>query len=330
MKDSYIAAMDSVRMTENCRTKIKAALAEREAAGHRKRARMRTGVVMTAVMCLLVGSALAVTYRAGVLEAFFRGNGEHLKPYIQAETSQAQNEHYRLTLEESLYDGRMVYAVMYLEGLDAEHQVMVSKAGGFDCSNWFEQTVTENDRLGGIENQPIGPSGQGMRWKVILDLDRWEGFTGTGLQFWLDEMGEKHAITIPLDTPVEAVALEVHQKVPILQEEDWWEELTNIVLTPISITLTIQAHHAHDPHFCVPTTLDYSLRRTDETLLSGQKLSANGESQVVEETEDTYTVEVYNRFQEPQDLKQIKSILFGTTEILLDGSLVQEIAQLED
>lgn len=66
----------------------------------------------------MTGSAFAVAYRSGVLEAFFHGNTSQVEPYVQTAVGSAENQDYRLTVDSAVCDSQTLYAVITVEGLN--------------------------------------------------------------------------------------------------------------------------------------------------------------------------------------------------------------------
>ena len=68
----------------------------------------------------MTGAAFAAAYQAGVLDLFFQGDTSNLEPYVQTTIPSAENEDYRLTVDNSLYDGQNLYILMTVEALNQQ------------------------------------------------------------------------------------------------------------------------------------------------------------------------------------------------------------------
>lgn len=81
MKQDYNRAMDQLHLPPQAEQRILTALESR--AKQPKKRNWRIGAALAAAAVLMTGSAFAVAYRSGVLEAFFHGNTSQVEPYVQ-------------------------------------------------------------------------------------------------------------------------------------------------------------------------------------------------------------------------------------------------------
>ena len=120
MKQEYNRAIDQVHLSPKGEERILRALEEKQSCARPyRRQRWKLTLAVAAVLVMLVGSAVAAAYQAGVLGIFFQGDTSQLEPYVQTEVDDAQDENYRLTLDSSLFDGKALYAVVTVEGLNS-------------------------------------------------------------------------------------------------------------------------------------------------------------------------------------------------------------------
>ena len=55
-----------------------------------------------------------------MLDLFFQGDTGSLEPYVQTTIPSAEHEGYRLTVDNSLYDGQNLYILMTVEALNQQ------------------------------------------------------------------------------------------------------------------------------------------------------------------------------------------------------------------
>ena len=116
MKQDYNRAMDQLHLPPQAEQRILTALESR--AKQPKKRNWRIGAALAAAAVLMTGSAFAVAYRSGVLEAFFHGDTSQVEPYVQTAVGSAENQDYRLTVDSAVCDSQTLYAVITVEGLN--------------------------------------------------------------------------------------------------------------------------------------------------------------------------------------------------------------------
>ena len=139
MKQEYNRAMDRVRLSREGEAQILEAL---ERGGEERRRRpagrpWRTALAAAAVLVLMTGTVFAVAYQTGVLEAFFQGDTSQLEPYVQTQVASAGNGDYRLTVDSTLNDGRTLYAVITVEGLNEQAAADLMSTGRCGARTWW-------------------------------------------------------------------------------------------------------------------------------------------------------------------------------------------------
>lgn len=121
MKQEFNWAMDQVRLPPEAEERILRALEKKQSCFRRQSKQWwRLVLAVAAVLALLVGTAIATTYQAGILGIFFQGDTSSLEPYVETKPAVVQDQNYRLTLDSSLFDGKALYAVVTVEGLNAQ------------------------------------------------------------------------------------------------------------------------------------------------------------------------------------------------------------------
>ena len=327
MKDSYIAAMDGVRMPENCRRKIEAALAERETAGHRKGVRMRTGVVMAAVMCLLIGSALAVTYRTGVLEAFFTGDTSVLEPYVQTNVSSVSDGNYLLTVDSYLFDGAGAYIVLTVKGLndtaveDLKSNRVIAQTHldfwGQDMVDYLMErgrsgpdSFHVSEMWGQSVEELTAPDETSRSWRIKADTPG-EGLSGQPLELWVDFMGRDYAVLLPIDTAAPAVTLFPDIELTTLGGDTAILQELTLKSTGVSYVVNYP-EEVEDPFH----GFEFQLRLKDGTVLNREELETRFNSGA---TTDDLGHQYQNNefFASPVDLAQVEAVIVNGTELLI-------------
>ena len=121
MKQEFNWAMDQVKLPPEAEERILRALEKKQSCFRRRSKHWwRLVLAVAAVLALLVGTAIAATYQAGILGIFFQGDTSSLEPYVETKPAVVQDQNYRLTLDSSLFDGKALYAVVTVEGLTAQ------------------------------------------------------------------------------------------------------------------------------------------------------------------------------------------------------------------
>lgn len=80
MKQDYNRAMDQLHLPPQAEQRILTAL---EPGQSSRKAKLADWGALAAAAVLMTGSAFAVAYRSGVLEAFFHGDTSQVEPYVQ-------------------------------------------------------------------------------------------------------------------------------------------------------------------------------------------------------------------------------------------------------
>lgn len=121
MKQEFNWAMDQVKLPPEAEERILRALEKKQSCFRRRpKQRWRLVLAVAAVLALLVGTAIAATYQAGILGIFFQGDTSSLEPYVETKPAAVQDQNYRLTLDSSLFDRKVLYAVVTVDGLNAQ------------------------------------------------------------------------------------------------------------------------------------------------------------------------------------------------------------------
>lgn len=335
-------------------------------------------VLFAAVLALMAGSVLAVAYRSGVLELFFpNGDTSQVEPYVQAALDTAENGDYRLRVDSCLYDGQSLFALVTLQGLnDRAIQSLISGeviAQGYlkhyraQCLeeglslspedeervvlDILEQGTPENwdlscdvERYAGFSSAwEVKPAGRDIRtWAFRLEAGYYLGEQAEPLELWFTFLGKDLSLRIPLDQPVEPIRLSPGQEVEADRALGLKGTLTDLVLTPLSCTFTLERRGdwVQGDYLTNMEPMDtkelklFWLKKTDGTLVPPWEL---GNTDAINALEDgTYvnrralegtadlsgtTVTVSTSFDAPLDLEEFFSFLYGGWEFPLDGSL---------
>lgn len=314
MKREYNWLMDQTRLSPEGEARILKALEEYqgETPPRRPRQRWKTAVAALAAAALMTGAAFAAAYQAGVLDLFFQGDTSNLEPYIQKTIPSAENEDYRLTVDNSLYDGQNLYILMTVEALNqqAASDLERRRIAGPHTVCW---DLSSPDPSGapqitahsmGVKELPARTDAS-RSWQIDLNFDGFIGRKDRPLLLWLDFMGEEHAVSIPLDTMLEPIHLTPNEPVTIDTITGQKAILKEFTLSATSYSLDLQVEglpeHAHPQAYSVPLFL----RMKDGTVLTrAQLLSPSGGQQ----------------FRTVLDLPQVASVIYGYTEFPTDGS----------
>lgn len=122
MKQEFNRAMDQVTLPPEAEARIISVLEGKTAGSPPRRPgrRWKTAAAAAAAAILMTGAAFAAAYQAGVLDLFFQGDTGSLEPYVQTTIPSAEHEGYRLTVDNSLYDGQNLYILMTVEALNQQ------------------------------------------------------------------------------------------------------------------------------------------------------------------------------------------------------------------
>ena len=84
MKQEFNWAMDQVKLPPEAEERILRALEKKQSCFRRRSKHWwRLVLAVAAVLALLVGTAIATTYQAGILGIFFQGDTSSLEPYVE-------------------------------------------------------------------------------------------------------------------------------------------------------------------------------------------------------------------------------------------------------
>ena len=194
-------------------------------------------LALAAAAVLMTGSAFAVAYRSGVLEAFFHGDTSQVEPYVQTAVGSAENQDYRLTVDSAVCDSQTLYAVITVEGLNDQAvedlksnqviaeshrevwgQEMVDSLmanGSAGPDTFWAAFADSGTNVSGIQYQGLtAPSDTSRSWQVKISLMDADHKMGTGpVLFWLGFMGKEYAVEIPTDTAMETIQLTIDRDV---------------------------------------------------------------------------------------------------------------------
>ena len=351
MKQEFNWAMDQVRLPPEAEERILRALEEQKAgkAPRRSRRTWKTAVAAVAAAVLMTGTAFAAAYQAGVLDIFFRGDTSSLESYVQTAVGSAENEDYRFTVNSAYYDGRTVYAVVTLEGLNdqavtdlqnnqvaANHYIelwgqdeweaLLEQDGSWlENSAWLEMFTSNASSFNSSSSTARGfelpaPTDQSRSWVLDYNFDQWVGPTEKPLQIWADFMGEDYAVEIPLANVVTTARLEPNYTICIDVPTQELATVQEIVVTPTQIYYRMQYLTASRAVQLETITGDwFALRMKDGTILKQNQMSTSGtvgwsETDRICDSFATLNSLVYS------DVSEVYSIILGDTEFPLDGS----------
>ena len=314
MKQEFNRAMDQVTLPPEAEARIISVLEGKTAGSPPRRPgrRWKTAAAAAAAAILMTGAAFAAAYQAGVLDLFFQGDTGSLEPYVQTTIPSAEHEGYRLTVDNSLYDGQNLYILMTVEALnqqaasELEHLRIASphticwalaSPGSSDTAQITAHSM-------GVQELPARTDAS-RTWQVDLNFDGFMGKQDRPLLLWLDFMGEDHAVSIPLDTMLEPIHLTPNEPVTIDTITGQQAILKEFTLSATSYSLELQVEglpaHTRPQTYTVPLFL----RMKDGSVLTrAQLLSPSGGQQ----------------FRTVLDLSQVASVIYGYTEFPTDGS----------
>ena len=295
-------------------------------------------LALAAALVVLTGSAVAVANSLGVLDLFFQGDTSQLQPYVQTGVDCAETEDYRLTLDSSLYDGQMIYAVITVTGLNdpaiaalKNNQVIAESHRDF----WGQETVdalmesgsTGPDtfwayipedgeqntqtmpRISSLGSKELpSPSDSSRSWQVDITLNHFVGELEYPLELCLNFMGREHSVSIPLTHIAEPIHLTPNLEVTTNPYTGRRGILKEFILTPVSYSVRTESLDGQSDSAglsvgeLLPRDL-FFLRMKDGSVLTRTQL---GESN--------------RQFELAVDLNQVQSIIYGYTEFPVDGS----------
>ena len=338
MKQEYNRAMDRVRLSREGEAQILEAL---ERGGEERRRRptgrpWRTALAAAAVLVLMTGTVFAVAYQTGVLEAFFQGDTSQLEPYVQTQVASAENGDYRLTVDSTLNDGRTLYAVITVEGLNEQAAAdlmsnkviaeshremwgqdmvdMLMEDGGSGPETFWAYFVDSGEVVSGMGTHELpAPSATSRSWRLRINMSDVFRERGTGpIALYLNFIGRDYAVQIPTDVTVEVNTLPVEREVALSPGSGEGVYVDALELSPIS--LIYMGEPASDD-MDAPTMF---FRRTDGTVVT---LAQLGLSQQRTESPqgEAYPTLIYQT-DTPMPVEEFASVILGDTEFPLDGS----------
>ena len=338
MKQEYNRAMDRVRLSREGETQILEAL---ERGGEERRHRpagrpWRTALAAAAVLALMTGTVFAVAYQTGVLEAFFQGDTSQLEPYVQTQVASAENGDYRLTVDSTLNDGRTLYAVITVEGLNEQAAAdlmsnrviaeshremwgqdmvdMLMEDGGSGPETFWAYFVDSGEVVSGMGTHELpAPSATSRSWRLRINMSDVFRERGTGpIALYLNFIGRDYAVQIPTDVTVEVNTLPVEREVALSPGSGEGVYVDALELSPISL---IYMGEPVSDDMDAPTMF---FRRTDGTVVT---LAQLGLSQQRTESPqgEAYPTLIYQT-DTPMPVEEFASVILGDTEFPLDGS----------
>ena len=331
MKQEYNRAMEEIRLSHEASERIWKALEKRQLERPRPVWRRRGTAVLAAaaVIAVMTGTAFSVVYRTGVLEAFFQENSSALEPYLQTSMDSVENEDYRLTVDSALYDGKTVFLVVTVTGLneqaaaDLKNNRVIAES---HRESWGQETadgLLESGKAGPDTFEAEGPSALRQQsgwsmgggelpapseasraWRIDIDFKTFAGPQEEPLRLWLDFMGEEHAVAIPLDTVMEPIRITPDQEVTIDGISGKRGVLKEFILSATSYEWkVVETEKGEETDNTTQLDGLFFLRMKDGTIWTKAQLGGNGQ-----------------KFKIPVDLTQVESIIYGDMEFPVDGS----------
>ena len=341
MKQEYNRAMEQVRLSGEATDRVLRAMEEKRQGRRRPAKRRWAAAVAVAALVLMTGTAFAVAWRAGVLEAFFQGDTSRLEPYVQTAVDSAENGDYRLTVDSTINDGRTLYAVITVEGLndravadlksnriiaeshrDMWGQDMVDmlmEDGGAGPMTFNAYFVDSGESVSGMGSRELAaPSDTSRSWRLEVSMstaDQWPGSGTVGL--WLDFMGKGKAVQIPTDVVVETISMDIDREVPAKQLGGRTVYVQSLEVTPVSFSYVGTWWDEERQELLEPLVF---FRLTDGQVMTCAQLGfAYRDRDGISWEDSDYALSKY-RGDTVLDLSQIKSIILGDLEFPVDGS----------
>ena len=327
MKQDYNRAMDQLHLPPQAEQRILTALESR--AKQPKKRNWRIGAALAAAAVLMTGSAFAVAYRSGVLEAFFHGDTSQVEPYVQTAVDSAENQDYRLTVDSTVCDSQTLYAVITVEGLndqaveDLKSNKVIAEShrevwgqemmdslmanGSAGPDTFWAAFVDSGVSTSGIQYQSLpAPSDTSRSWRVKISLIDADRQIGTGpILFWLGFMGKEYAVEIPTNTAMETVQLSIDRDVQPEYPGGPTVFVQSLELSPVNLSY-------------VGTYWD--AQRKDGQILTRTQLGYTFLEHATRINLDDMLFQVQYQTDTPVNLDQVASIILGDMEFPLDGS----------
>ena len=281
----------------------------------------------------MTGTAFAVAYQTGVLEAFFQGDTSQLEPYVQTQVDSAENRDYRLTVDSTLNDGRTLYAVITVEGLNEQAAAdlmsnkviaeshremwgqdmvdMLMEDGGSGPETFWAYFVDSGESVSGMGTHELpAPSATSRSWRLQINMSDVYREQGTGpIALYLNFIGRDYAVQIPTDVTVEVSTLPVEREVTLSPGSGERAYVDSLELSPISLTYVgeLVSDDNTPPLF---------FRRTDGTVVTPAQLGLSFRRM---ENPQGYPIVIYQT-DTPMPVEEFASVILGDTEFPLDGS----------
>ena len=334
MKQEYNRTMEQVRLSPEGEARIQRALTGGETGNRRPAGRpWRAALAAAAALALMTGTAFAVAYQTGVLEAFFQGDTSQLEPYVQTQVDSAENGDYRLTVDSTLNDGRTLYAVITVEGLNEQAAAdlmsnkviaeshremwgqdmvdMLMEDGGSGPETFWAYFVDSGESVSGMGTHELpAPSATSRSWRLQINMSDVYREQGTGpIALYLNFIGRDYAVQIPTDVTVEVSTLPVEREVTLSPGSGERAYVDSLELSPISLTYVgeLVSDDNTPPLF---------FRRTDGTVVTPAQLGLSFRRM---ENPQGYPIVIYQT-DTPMPVEEFASVILGDTEFPLDGS----------
>ena len=335
MKQEYNRTMEQVRLSPEGEARIQRALTGGETGNRRPAGRpWRAALAAAAALALMTGTAFAVAYQTGVLEAFFQGDTSQLEPYVQTQVDSAENGDYRLTVDSTLNDGRTLYAVITVEGLNEQAAAdlmsnkviaeshremwgqdmvdMLMEDGGSGPETFWAYFVDSGESVSGMGTGELpAPSATSRSWHIQINMSDVYREQQTGpIALYLNFIGRDYAVQIPTDVTVEVSTLPVEREVTLSPGSGERVYVDSLELSPISLTYVgeLVSDDNTPPLF---------FRRTDGTVVTPAQLGLSFRRM---ENPQGYPIVIYQT-DTPMPVEEFASVILGDTEFPLDGSV---------
>ena len=334
MKQEYNRTMEQIRLSPEGEARIQRALTGGETGNRHPAGRpWRAALAAAAALALMTGTAFAVAYQTGVLEAFFQGDTSQLEPYVQTQVDSAENGDYRLTVDSTLNDGRTLYAVITVEGLNEQAAAdlmsnkviaeshremwgqdmvdMLMEDGGSGPETFWAYFVDSGESVSGMGTHELpAPSATSRSWRLQINMSDVYREQGTGpIALYLNFIGRDYAVQIPTDVTVEVSTLPVEREVTLSPGSGERAYVDSLELSPISLTYVgeLVSDDNTPPLF---------FRRTDGTVVTPAQLGLSFRRM---ENPQGYPIVIYQT-DTPMPVEEFASVILGDTEFPLDGS----------
>ena len=338
MKQEYNRTMEQIRLSPEGEARIQRALTGGETGNRHPAGRpWRAALAAAAALALMTGTAFAVAYQTGVLEAFFQGDTSQLEPYVQTQVDSAENGDYRLTVDSTLNDGRTLYAVITVEGLNEQAAAdlmsnkviaeshremwgqdmvdMLMEDGGSGPETFWAYFVDSGESVSGMGTHELpAPSATSRSWRLQINMSDVYREQGTGpIARCLNFIGRDYAVQIPTDVTVEVNTLPVEREVAVSHNSGERVYVDALELSPISLTYVgepVSGNMNIPPLF---------FRRTDGTVVTQAQLGL-GFRRTENPQGEAYAAVIYQT-DTPMPVEEFASVILGDTEFPLDGSV---------